>query len=94
MPGCRKYELRLEKALEARGKRLEFIIMDLSPVTDIDASAVHFLQDWITQHQTRGVQPVFANPSRLVVRLLERSGEACLLQPPSGLPVCNAELCC
>lgn len=69
-----KYELRLEKALEARGKRLEFIIMDLSPVTDIDASAVHFLQDWITQHQKRGVQPVFANPSRLVVRLLERSG--------------------
>ena len=77
MPASRKYELRLEKALEARGKRLEFIIMDLSPVTDIDASAVPLLQDWITQHQKRGVQPGFANPSRLVGRLLERSGEAC-----------------
>lgn len=29
--------------MAAKGKKLLFIIVDLSPVTDIDASAVHFL---------------------------------------------------
>lgn len=35
----RKYE----NAYLARGRTFEFVIMDLSPVTDIDASAIHFL---------------------------------------------------
>jgi sulfate transporter 4 len=36
----RKYE----NAYEKRGRTFEFVILDFSPVTDIDASAVHFLQ--------------------------------------------------
>ena len=38
-----KYEARAAEAAAARGRPLQFIVIDLSPVTDIDASAVHFL---------------------------------------------------
>ena len=31
-------------------------------------------QDWIKEHKERGVQPVFANPSRQVVRLMRAAG--------------------
>lgn len=40
---CRKYQKRAELQLATRGQKLLFIVVDLSPVTDIDASAVHFL---------------------------------------------------
>lgn len=40
---CRKYQKRAELQLASRGQKLLFIVVDLSPVTDIDASAVHFL---------------------------------------------------
>lgn len=33
----------MKAQLGKQGKTLRFIIVDLSPVTDIDASAVHFL---------------------------------------------------
>jgi len=36
----RKYE----NAYEKRGRGFEFVILDFSPVTDVDASAIHFLQ--------------------------------------------------
>ena len=31
------------------------------------------LQDWITDHKNNGIQPVFANPSRSVVRQMENA---------------------
>ena len=31
-------------------------------------------QDWIKEHKERGIQPVFANPSRQVVRLMRAAG--------------------
>lgn len=39
-----KYEKRALSEAEARGVPIRFIAIDLSPVTDIDASAVHFLK--------------------------------------------------
>ena len=36
----RKYE----NAYRARGRAFDFVVLDLSPVTDVDASAVHFLK--------------------------------------------------
>ena len=38
-----KYEQRAIRESERRGVPIRFIAIDLSPVTDIDASAVHFL---------------------------------------------------
>ena len=32
------------------------------------------LQDWITSHKKRGIQPVISNPSRQVMHLLEKAG--------------------
>ncbi|KAK9843672.1 hypothetical protein WJX81_001934 [Elliptochloris bilobata] len=69
-----KYEQRALRDADVRGVPIRFIAIDLSPVTDIDASAVHFLKDWITDHKARGIQPVFANPSRQVVRVLRSAG--------------------
>ena len=31
------------------------------------------LQDWIRQHKDKGIQPVISNPSRQVMRLLEKA---------------------
>jgi hypothetical protein len=39
-----KYEERAEAQAAVTGKRLLFIILDLSPVTDVDASSVHYLK--------------------------------------------------
>ncbi len=38
-----KYEQRALESAARRGAPIRFIAIDLSPVTDIDASAVHFL---------------------------------------------------
>ena len=39
-----KYQRRALRALVPRGIALRYIIIDMSPVTDIDASAVHWLK--------------------------------------------------
>ena len=40
-----KYAIRKnENKYIQRGRQFEFVILDLSPVTDIDASAIHFLK--------------------------------------------------
>ena len=39
-----KYERRAKEIAAASGRSLHFIIIDLSPVNDIDASAVHFFK--------------------------------------------------
>ena len=46
---CSKYQRRAELQLSSQSRKLLFIIVDLSPVTDIDASAVHFLMVSSTQ---------------------------------------------
>lgn len=35
---------KFERQYERRGRSYDFVILDLSPVIDIDASAVHFLK--------------------------------------------------
>ena len=32
------------------------------------------MQEWIEEHKSRGIQPVFANPSRQVVRVMRSAG--------------------
>ncbi|DBA70951.1 TPA: hypothetical protein ACH3X2_011394 [Trebouxia sp. C0005] len=66
-----KFQKRAEIQLSARARKLLYIVVDLSPVTDIDASAVHFLMEWVRNLKANNIQPVFANPCRQVVRLFE-----------------------
>lgn len=39
-----KYELRAIESHKRRGSKLRYLIVDLSPVTDIDASAIHWFE--------------------------------------------------
>ena len=39
-----KYERRAQEAAQKQGSTLHFIIIDLSPVYDVDASAIHFFK--------------------------------------------------
>ncbi|KAK9802855.1 hypothetical protein WJX73_009168 [Symbiochloris irregularis] len=72
--GLARHEAKALRAAAANGQTIDFIIIDLAPVIDVDASAIHFFTDWIADHKDRGIQPVLANPSPLVVRQLEAAG--------------------
>ncbi|PRW44455.1 sulfate transporter isoform B [Chlorella sorokiniana] len=52
---------------EEVGDHIRFVIIDLSPVTDIDSSAMHFLDDFIDELASDGVELVLANPIQQLV---------------------------
>ncbi|KAL8523573.1 hypothetical protein ACS0TY_013519 [Phlomoides rotata] len=53
--------------------RIEFLIVEMSPVTDIDTSGIHALQDLYNSLQKRSVQLVLANPGPVVMDKLYTS---------------------
>ena len=53
---------------------LRAVVLDLSPVSDMDASAVHFLASYVRQTRARGVDVALANPSCQVAKQLARAG--------------------
>ena len=57
-----KYQRRTLRALTPKGIALRYIILDMSPVTDIDASAVHWLKVRRSPSDVPG-QPVDELPS-------------------------------
>jgi len=69
-----KYELRAEEEAEMAGSKVRFVIIDLSPVSHIDASAVHALVDINTAYRKRDVQLVLSNPARQVQSMMMRAG--------------------
>ena len=52
---------------------LRAIVLDLSPVSDMDASAVHFLSSLVARTRVRGVELALANPSCQVARQMARA---------------------
>ncbi|XP_008798427.3 sulfate transporter 1.2-like [Phoenix dactylifera] len=57
-----------EEQLEAKQlPRIDFLIVDMSPVTDIDTSGVHAFEDLHKSLQKRSVQLVLANPGPIVI---------------------------
>jgi sulfate transporter 4 len=68
-----KYE-----ALSARSSRLpiQFVIVDFSPVSYIDTSALHILEDLRQDYSSRGVTLCLCNPSRAVMHRLVLDGLA------------------
>ncbi|GJN40340.1 hypothetical protein PR202_gb29545 [Eleusine coracana subsp. coracana] len=74
-PGLREYELNLPNS--NRGPdvgRVYFVILEMSPVTYIDSSAVQALKDLYQEYKARQIQIAIANPNRQVHLLLSRSG--------------------
>ncbi|XP_065015661.1 sulfate transporter 1.2-like isoform X1 [Musa acuminata AAA Group] len=53
---------------------IEFLIVELSPVIDIDTSGIHAFEDLHTALQKHGVQLLLANPGAAVIQKLRSSG--------------------
>ncbi|KAF5780003.1 putative SLC26A/SulP transporter, STAS domain superfamily [Helianthus annuus] len=54
--------------------RIQFLIVELSPVTDIDTSGIHAFEELYRSLQKRDVQLVLANPGQQVLDKLYASG--------------------
>jgi len=73
----RKYRLRAERKLAEEGSgELKYLIIELTPVSHIDTSALHILEDMLVNYSSRGQQLVFSNPSLSVMQRMVSSGFA------------------
>ncbi|KAF5740256.1 sulfate transporter 1.2-like [Tripterygium wilfordii] len=52
---------------------IQFVIVEMSPVTDIDTSGIHALEDLYKGLQKRGIQLILANPGPVVIDKLHAS---------------------
>ncbi|CAN4096617.1 unnamed protein product [Withania somnifera] len=63
-----------EKQLKAAGlPKIQFLIVEMSPVTDIDTSGIHALEELHRSLKKRNVQLVLSNPGRVVIDKLHAS---------------------
>ncbi|KAK3012071.1 hypothetical protein RJ639_011964, partial [Escallonia herrerae] len=62
-----------EKLKAAALPRIRFLIVEMSPVTDIDTSGIHALEELHKSLHKRDVQLVMANPGQLVMEKLHAS---------------------
>ncbi|XP_019175968.1 PREDICTED: sulfate transporter 1.3-like [Ipomoea nil] len=69
-----------EKLKESNtGLRVHYLIIEMSPVTDIDTSGIHALEDLYKSLQKRDVQLVLANPGPAVMAKLHASNLASMI---------------
>ncbi|EOA37411.1 hypothetical protein CARUB_v10011339mg [Capsella rubella] len=59
--------------------RIQFLIIEMSPVTDIDTSGIHALEDLYKSLRKRDIQLVLANPGSVVIHKLHVSHFADML---------------
>ncbi|XP_020277052.1 probable sulfate transporter 4.2 isoform X2 [Asparagus officinalis] len=72
----REYELNISRTAK-RGpdvERIHFVIIEMSPVTYIDSSAIQALKDLHQEYRSRGIQIAIANPNSEVHLSLSKSG--------------------
>ena len=53
---------------------LQYLIVDLTPVSHMDSSGAHFFEEQMAELKSRNIQLLLSNPSPRVVRMLDRSG--------------------
>ena len=71
----RKYKRLAEEELARRNAGpVQYIILDLSPVSHVDTTALHVLQDMYTTQKKLGVKLCFCNPNIVVTMRLLKSG--------------------
>ena len=68
-----KYEAR---AKEKSQRPIKFLVVDMSPVSHIDSTALHILSDLQADYEARGIALYLSNPSCIVMEQLELSGLA------------------
>ncbi|KAI7843852.1 hypothetical protein COHA_002403 [Chlorella ohadii] len=64
---------RQSKAAAEGGDRVRAVVLDLSPVTDIDATGIHFLDDLVDELRDDNVDLVLGNPAKNVLVQLKRA---------------------
>lgn len=72
----REYEVAVDKYTN-RGlevDRINFVILEMSPVTHIDSSAVEALKELYQEYKTRDIQLAISNPNKDVHLTIARSG--------------------
>lgn len=72
----REYEVAVDKYTN-RGpevERISFVILEMSPVTHIDSSAVEALKELHQEYKTREIQLAISNPNKDVHFTIARSG--------------------
>ncbi|ESQ34581.1 hypothetical protein EUTSA_v10009756mg [Eutrema salsugineum] len=84
-----------EMVKATRLPRIQFLIIEMSPVTDIDTSGIHALEDLYKSLQKRDIQLVLANPGPVVIDKLYVSNFADMLgHDKIFLTVAEAVDCC
>ncbi|GBF98588.1 sulfate transporter [Raphidocelis subcapitata] len=56
------------------GGKVEFVVLELSPVSHMDAMGAALLEELRITYKSRGIQLVLSNPGPRVLRILDRSG--------------------
>ncbi|KAI7843851.1 hypothetical protein COHA_002402 [Chlorella ohadii] len=64
---------RQSKAAAEGGDRVRAVVLDLSPVTDVDATGIHFLDDLVDELRDDNVDLVLGNPAKNVLVQLKRA---------------------
>ncbi|XP_073121531.1 sulfate transporter 1.3-like [Henckelia pumila] len=65
-----------EPVQEKYQQRIQYLIMEMSPVVDIDTSGIHSMEDLFNSLQQSGIHLVLANPGQSVLAKLHASGLA------------------
>lgn len=68
-----------EKVRKQYRPRIQFLIVEMSPVTDIDTSGIHALEELHKSLQKRNVQLALANPGPVVIEKLHASNFTTLI---------------
>ncbi|CAK9160449.1 unnamed protein product [Ilex paraguariensis] len=63
----------VEQLKENKEPEIQYLIVEMSPVTDIDTSGIHALEELYRSLQKRNVQLVLANPGQVVIDKLYAS---------------------
>lgn len=58
------------------GGQVRYLVLDFSPVAQVDTSALYILEDMYESHKSRGQQIILCNPSQDTMRVMVASGLA------------------
>ena len=73
----RKYRLLAEERAAVEDRHdVQYLVLEMGPVSHVDTSALHILEDMHVNYSSRNQQLVFCNPSLAVMENLEKSGLA------------------
>ncbi|KAG9157378.1 hypothetical protein Leryth_005006 [Lithospermum erythrorhizon] len=84
-----------DRLKEAGLPKIQCLVVEMSPVTDIDTSGIHALEELYKSLQKREIQLVLANPGRVVIDKLHASSLVSLIgQDKIFLTVADAVVTC